>query len=271
MTSIASDAISVVLGEAEVLGGVTVEAPAGSFIGIVGPNGCGKTTLLRALHRALPASSGAVLLDGTNISALTGREVASQIAVVAQEHPVTFEFTTAEVAAMGRIPHKRGFDAEDDEDRRLVAASLEALGLSDLAHRPFNAMSGGERQRALIARALVQESSVILLDEPTNHLDIHFQLDVLHRVQSLGLTTVAALHDLNLAAAWCDVVYVMSRGRVVAAGPPTEALAPELVQEVFGVAATAFTHPITGKHQLLFDRLVEQGVPGPPPAARRSE
>lgn len=254
MTTLAAADVSVAIDGAAILHGVSTEAPAGALVGVVGPNGSGKTTLLRALHRALPVSDGAVLIDGDDLWALGPRDSARRIAVVPQEHLVSFDFTVGEIAAMGRIPHQRGFDGESAEDRRVVAESLNALGLVDLAERSFNTLSGGERQRVLIARALVQQAQVLLLDEPTNHLDIHFQLDVLHRVRALGLTTVAALHDLNLAASWCEHVYVLERGRVVAAGPPAEALAAERVSTVFRVAATAFVHPVTGKHQLLFDR-----------------
>jgi iron complex transport system ATP-binding protein len=181
---------------------------------------------------------------------MSARDAARAIAVVAQDHSVGFEFTAAEIAAMGRLPHHRGPGVTDASERRLVVESLHSLGLAGLAHRPFGAMSGGERQRTLIARALVQQSPVLLLDEPTNHLDIHFQLDVLRRVRALRLTTVAALHDINLAASWCDHVYVLDGGRVVAGGPPKEALSAEIISRVFDVEATEFVHPVTGHHQL---------------------
>jgi iron complex transport system ATP-binding protein len=242
------------LGDAAILRDVAMTVPAGTLVGLVGPNGSGKTTLLRACHRALRPRAGSVLVEATDVWSLSPREAARIIAVVAQENSVEFDFTAAEVAALGRTPHKRGFDRDDDRDRELVFSALDILGLAHLAHRPFNQMSGGERQRTLIARALVQESRVLMLDEPTNHLDIHFQLEVMEHVRSLGLTTVAALHDLNLAASWCDLVYVVSGGRIVAGGAPEEALSPALVSEVFGVAVTQVRHPRTGRVHLIFDR-----------------
>ena len=254
MSSLVAHGVSIDLSSTRIVSDVSIEIPHGSFVALVGPNGSGKTTLLRALHRALRPVEGLVTVDGDDVWSLPPQEAARRMAVVAQENPAGFDFTASEVAAMGRIPHKRGIVGDTDDDRRLVAESLDVLGLSPLAHRPFNAMSGGERQRTLIARALVQESAVLLLDEPTNHLDIHYQLDVLHRVRELGLTTVAALHDINLAAAWCDHVYVLDAGRVVAGGPPHEALTAERVGTVFRVDATEFVHPVTGRHQLLFDR-----------------
>jgi iron complex transport system ATP-binding protein len=257
MSSLRAHAVSVDLGGTRIVSDVSVEIAEGQLVALVGPNGSGKTTLLRALYRALRPVAGTILVGGDDLWKLGPQESARRIAVVAQENSVGFDFTASEVAAMGRIPHKDGFESDTDGDRRLVAESLDALGVAALAHRPFNAMSGGERQRTLIARALVQESAILLLDEPTNHLDIHYQLDVLHRVRALGLTTVAALHDINLAAAWSDSVLVLADGRIVAGGPPQEALTPERVSAVFDVRATAFRHPITGKHQLLFDRVAK--------------
>lgn len=254
MTMLASQRLSIDLGGTRIISDVSVEIGSGEFVGLVGPNGSGKTTLLRGLHRALKPVDGAVFVESDNLWSLNAFEAARRIAVVAQESQIGFDFTTSEVAAMGRIPYKKGFERDTDEDRRRVAQSLHDLGLAPLAHRSFDAMSGGERQRTLIARALVQQAPILLLDEPTNHLDIHYQLDVLHRVRSLQLTTVAALHDLNLAAAWCDRIYVMDCGRIVAGGSPSEALSAERISSIFRVRATAFVHPVTGKHQLLFDR-----------------
>lgn len=250
--------IAVELGGTPIITDVSLDIAEGEFVGVVGPNGSGKSTLLKTLHRALKPVSGSILCDTRDIWQLSATEVAQRIAVVAQENPIGFEFSASEVAAMGRIPYQRGFANETDDDRTLVAQSLADLGLTELAHRSFDAMSGGERQRTLIARALVQQAPILLLDEPTNHLDIHYQIDVLHRVQALKLTTFAALHDLNLAAAWCDRIIVMERGVIVAQGTPAEALRAELVERIFRIKVTPFVHPVSGKHQLLFDRLNEE-------------
>ena len=257
MAMMRSDHLSIDLSETRIISDVSVAVEAGEFVGLVGPNGSGKTTLLRGLYRALKPVGGAVLLGQDNLWNLSPIEAARRIAVVAQENQIGFDFTASEVAALGRLPYKKGFERDTAEDRQLVAQSLNDMGLSSLAYRPFDAMSGGERQRTLLARALVQQAPILLLDEPTNHLDIHYQLDVLHRVRALKLTTVAALHDLNLAAAWCDCIYVLQAGRIIASGPPHEALTAERISQVFRIQATAFTHPVTGKHQLLFDRAEE--------------
>lgn len=268
MSTLQAHSVCVDLSGTRIVSDVSLDIQAGQFVGLVGPNGSGKTTLLRSLHRALKPAGGSILVGGDDLWGLDPRAAAQRIAVVAQDNVVGFDFTTSEVAAMGRLPHQRGFQAERAEDRHLVAESLDALDLAPLAQRAFNTLSGGERQRTLIARALVQQAPILLLDEPTNHLDIHYQLDVLQRVRDLGLTTIAALHDLNLAAAWCDAICVMAGGRIVAAGSPLEALTAERISAVFRVRATGFLHPVTGKYQLLFDRAPHEPRAG---SAQRQE
>lgn len=245
--------------------GVTVEAAgkrlvdeiklsvdSGAFVGLVGPNGSGKSTLLRCVYRALRPAAGVVRLDGDDVHALNPRAAARRLAALPQESSSEFDFTVAEVVGMGRLPH-RGRTAA--EDRAICAEAMRATGVEHLAARGFLALSGGERQRVLIARALAQRPQVLVLDEPTNHLDIAHQLDVLSLVRASGLTALAALHDLNLAAAHCDLLYVLSAGRVVASGPPHDVLRPDLLAEVFGVRAHPVRHPETGAVQLLFDLL----------------
>ncbi|GAA2424502.1 ABC transporter ATP-binding protein [Streptomyces glaucus] len=234
----------------------------GSFVGLVGPNGSGKSTLLRCAYRALRPAAGAVRIDGDDVHALAPRAAARVLAALPQESSAEFDFTVAEVVAMGRLPHRERTAAED---REICAQAMDRTGVGHLADRGFLALSGGEKQRVLIARALAQRPSVLVLDEPTNHLDIAHQLDVLSLVRASGLTVLAALHDLNLAAAHCDVLYVISGGRIVASGPPHDVLRPDLLGEVFGVRAHPVRHPGTGAVQLLFD-LLPTASQGPTPS-----
>ena len=245
--------VSVRLGGRVVVDDVSVVADPGAVVGIVGPNGCGKSTLLRALVRILAPSAGRVFLDGVDVAALSSRQFARSVAAVLQDSAGDFDLRANDVVAMGRAPFKRIFQRDDATDDRLVAEALELVGAGHLRWQPFALMSGGERQRVLIARALAQQPRLLVLDEPTNHLDIRHQFDALALPRRLGVTAVVALHDLNLASHYCDVVYVLQQGRVVASGPPEVVLAPDLLARVYDVTAAVAPNPVTGRSQVSFD------------------
>ncbi|MER5882831.1 ABC transporter ATP-binding protein [Streptomyces sp. NPDC001941] len=232
--------------------GVALRAGAGETVGVVGPNGSGKTTLLRCVYGTLRPTAGRALLDGEDLHAMGTKARAKRVATVPQDGQGVFELTVHEVAAMGRSPHKRFWEADTAADDALVRAALERVGVADLADRSFPSLSGGERQRALVARALVQRPELVVLDEPTNHLDIRYQLEVLSLVRELGTTNLLALHDLNLAALYCDRLYVLKGGRVVASGPPAEVLTPALLASVYEVKAEVTTHPTTGAPTVVY-------------------
>ena len=246
------EGVSVEAAGARLVDEVRLTVDSGAVVGLVGPNGSGKSTLLRCVYRALRPVAGAVRLDGDDIAGMPPRAAARVLAALPQESSAEFDFTVTEVVAMGRLPHK---DRTAASDREICADAMDRTGVAHLAERGFLALSGGERQRVLIARALAQQPRVLVLDEPTNHLDVAHQLDVLSLVRASGLTVLTALHDLNLAAAHCDVLYVLAAGRIVASGPPHDVLRPDLLAEVFGVRAHPVRHPETGAVQLLFDRL----------------
>ncbi|MEU1662382.1 ABC transporter ATP-binding protein [Streptomyces sparsogenes] len=246
------DEVTIEASGARLVDGIRLSAGSGTFVGLVGPNGSGKSTLLRSVYRALRPTSGVVRLDGEDLHAMDARAAARVLAALPQESSAEFDFTVAEVVAMGRLPHR---DRTAASDREICARAMTRTGVAHLADRGFLGLSGGEKQRVLIARALAQQPRVLVLDEPTNHLDIAHQLEVLSLVRADGLTVLAALHDLNLAAAHCDVLYVIAGGRIVASGPPRDVLRPPLLAEVFGVRAHPVRHPETGAIQLLFDRL----------------
>lgn len=229
-----------------------LDVSSGEMVGLVGPNGSGKSTLLRAIYRVLRPAAGWIALDNDNVWQLTSREAARRTAVVTQESASDFEFTVFEVVMMGRTPHKGLFDRDTVRDDDLCHEALERVGMWSYAGRIFATLSGGEKQRVLIARALAQQSQVLLLDEPTNHLDIRYQLEILGLVRELGITVLTALHDLNLAAAYCDRVAVMARGHIVAVGVPEDILTPARIGEVFGIAAVPVRHPTTGRLVLAF-------------------
>lgn len=222
---------------------VSLEVYEGEFLALVGPNGSGKSTLLRALSGALPTSgrTGAVYLDFRELEALAPRALARVIAALEQEPHVGFDFTVRELVEWGRHPHRGRLSPWRERDERAVRRALRLLRLDrqELAERGIPELSGGERRRAFLAMALAQEPQILLLDEPTAHLDLRYQLEILELTRRLvdeeGVTVVAALHDLNGALRYADRVAVLSRGRVVASGPPDRVLTPDRIREVWDV------------------------------------
>lgn len=208
---------------------------AGSVTAIVGPNGSGKTTLLRLIAGIARPSTGLIRLDGVDLTTLPGRERARRIAYVGQAEASDAPFTAREVLGLGRSAHRADWQPTDRSDAEVVESILTLMDLTHLGDRRLGSMSGGERQRVLLARALAQGAETILLDEPTNHLDVHHQQHVLDVLTDLGATVVLVLHDLNLAAAFCDRVVMMGAGRILAEGAPTDVLRPERVEEVYRV------------------------------------
>jgi iron complex transport system ATP-binding protein len=227
--------LAVDLGGRPILRGVSLEAKEGGLLAVVGPNGSGKTTLLRTIYRAVRPLSGRVLLDGRDVADLDQRAIGRAVGVLRQEASPPFDFGVEELVMMGRSPYKSLLDADTAEDHAIVRRSLELTDTLPLARRSFLTLSGGERQRVLLARALAQKPRILLLDEPTNHLDVRHQLDVLDCVKRLGITVIAALHDLNLALSFAAEAVVLCEGRVDASGSPETVLDPERIRRVFGV------------------------------------
>ncbi|AWB92306.1 ABC transporter ATP-binding protein [Aeromicrobium chenweiae] len=216
---------------------VSMSTHAGETVGVLGPNGSGKSTLIRLLAGLRPCESGQVLLEGRPIGRLSKRALARKVAVVEQEASSSLELGVEDVIGLGRIPHRPAWAPATTADRERVAWAAGQTDVLECLDRSYSTLSGGERQRVQIARALAQEPTVLLLDEPTNHLDIRHQLELLSLVRSTPVTSVVALHDLNLAATYCDRVFVLAGGRVVAGGPPSTVLTAELIADVYGVRA----------------------------------
>jgi iron complex transport system ATP-binding protein len=233
-----------------VVDGVTLRLADGALAGILGPNGSGKTTLLRLLSGTRRPSSGRVLLDDRPLDQLSRREVARQIAVVPQETELAFEYRAIEIVLMGRHPHLGVLTVEGPADIRIAQDALAATGTGHLADRLFHELSGGEKQRVVIAGALAQSTQLLLLDEPTASLDIGHQLEVQMLLQELnagqGVTMLLSTHDLNLAAALCRRLVLLKDGRVLASGPTEEVLTPPAIQALYGVEADISRHPVTG-------------------------
>ena len=238
MTQLTVESLSIAIEGKRLVEDVLFAVEPGEFVGLVGPNGSGKSSLLRAVYRVLKPEAGRVVHLGDDVWSLSARDAARRTAVVAQERMGEFDFTVRELVLMGRTPHKRLLDGDSTADHTIVADCLAEVGMSHCAARQFMSLSGGEKQRVLVARALAQQAPFLVLDEPTNHLDIRHQLELLELIRRLRTTTLAALHDLNLAARYCDRLVMLSAGRLVAAGPPAEILTPERIRAVYGVTAT---------------------------------
>ncbi|MDR0523094.1 MAG: ABC transporter ATP-binding protein [Candidatus Methanoplasma sp.] len=251
MVTIEVDSLTYNYDSRAVLDAVSLSVGKGEIVGVLGPNGCGKTTLLKNLNRNLSPHGGCVLADGSDLEAMSKREIARKIAVVPQTNEIRFSFTVEDIVKMGRMPFQESFRGESSEDMRIVRDAMERTGLTPLAKRYINTMSGGERQRAILARALAQSPEVILMDEPTLHLDVNMQFEVLDLIRDLSrersLTVVIVSHDLPMAARYCDRVVLIHGHRVLAAGPPEEVLTAENMRKVFKVDAELEDDPRGGR------------------------
>jgi len=238
-----------------VLDGITLPIREGEIIGILGPNGCGKTTLLKNLNRNLSPKGGVVLLDGQDIQGMTKKEIASKIAAVPQTNEIHFAFTVRDIVAMGRMPFQSMMGGESSEDSRIIDDAIEKTGLGNYRNRLINTMSGGERQRVIIARAIAQTPKILLMDEPTLHLDISMQFDALKLVSSIskesGMTVVIVSHDLPLVSRYCDRIVMIHDHRIFAVGTPEEVLTPENMRTVFNVDAELVMDEKIGKRTVM--------------------
>ncbi|MFM8552141.1 MAG: ABC transporter ATP-binding protein [Nitrospiraceae bacterium] len=239
-----------------VLNDLTFDVRPGEILGVLGPNGSGKSSLLKILAKVLRPQDGSVTLFGAELADMRQQDVARVVALVPQESPITFPFSITEMVLMGRFPHHcrhvglSGLGWEGPEDMRVAEEAMRETDVRHLAHRSIADVSGGERQRAVIARALTQEPKVLLLDEPTAFLDLHHQLDICSILRRLneekGLTVVLVSHDLNLASQYCDRLLLLDRGRIVRLGPPDEVIRPEVLEEVYRCRVLVDRHPQSG-------------------------
>jgi iron complex transport system ATP-binding protein len=247
------DGVSYRYADTQVLKSVFFNADKGSFVGIIGPNGSGKTTLLKTLDRILTPEAGTVTIDERDLASFSDIEKAREIGVVPQETAINFDFTVSEVVLMGRHPYIGRFSSETTRDFEIARTAMELTGILHLADRPVTAISGGERQRVVIARAIAQQPRFLLLDEPTSHLDIGHQLEILSIIRQLGeeVTTIAVFHDINLAASFCDQLILMKEGEIQAIGSPAEVVTTTYIRQVFGIEAEIRVNQLTGRPSLV--------------------
>ena len=240
------------MGNKKILNNVELCIPEKKFVGIIGPNGAGKSTLLKNIYGIYQPSAGDIFIEGQNIKNISKKERARKIAVLAQEDDHQFDFNIEQIVEMGRYPYKKIFENYSHQDREIAEQMLKKTGMENYIGRNFRSLSGGEKQRVLIARALAQLTPILVLDEPTNHLDIGYQLQILHLVKHLDITVIAALHDLNMAAIFCDYIFVMKDGRVVKEGTAEEVFTPEILREIFGIECYVGKNPMNQKMQIAY-------------------
>lgn len=269
--TISFEGVDVALGGRVVLRGIDLTIGCGRIVGLVGPNGSGKSTLLRTLFTGRRPLRGRVCVNGDDVAELAPRVLARTVSVMLQDAPSDFDLTVRETVLVGRAPHRPPFTRDSPEDLRIVDETLRAADIADLGDRLMRQLSGGQRQRVMLARALAQDGEILVLDEPTNHLDISHQLDLMRVVTGLGKTVIAALHDLNIAASFCDDIAVLDAGNLVAFGRPDVVLTPARVSDVFRVTARVAVEEGTGARAMTFHPLTPSGGNHPPSSPRRTE
>jgi iron complex transport system ATP-binding protein len=251
-SGLAAQAVRFAVADRSILNGIDLTVAPGEKLAVIGPNGSGKSTLLRCLYAWHRPTGGAILLDGTELANLPSTDRAQRIAVLAQHSEPGLGLSVAEVVALGRLPHRKIWSGETLRDAAVVARTLHVMGLTALACQPLATLSGGETQRVLFARALAQEPALLILDEPTNHLDVRHQLELLNVASNLGVTVIATLHDINIAARWSDRVCLVDGGRVRALGAADAVLDPVLLGSIYGVVVDRDRDPRTGRPRFTF-------------------
>lgn len=238
--------ITVSLSNINIVNDISLRVKEGQFVGLIGPNGCGKSTLLKSIYKVIKPEQGNVYLNGMDLLNTDPKSVSRMMGVVGQFNEISFDFTVQEMVLMGRTPHKKFLEGDTEEDYEIARRALNQVSMSGYEKRSYTSLSGGEKQRVILARALAQQPMFLVMDEPTNHLDIKYQLQILSVVKKLSVGTLAALHDLELAADYCDFLYMVKQGSIVAFGTPREVLTKKRISEVYDVRCEVYTNPITG-------------------------
>lgn len=247
-----ADNVTWVIDKKAIISDISFKVSQGETLGIVGPNGAGKTSLLKCLYQETKVTSGQVTLSDMPLSLFDRREVAQKIAVVSQQHEAVFNLTVFDIVKMGLIPHKAFFERDNENDISLINEALEQVDLATHTHQAFNTLSGGEQQRCLIARAIVQRPEILIMDEPTNHLDIFYQHQILSIVKELGLTVIMTIHDLNLAAQYCDHLLLLSEGRLSAFDETEKVLNEAVIKDTFNMNCIVDRNPLTQKVRVTY-------------------
>jgi iron complex transport system ATP-binding protein len=252
MIKLKVEALGFSIDRIKIIDAISLEVQKNEFVGLVGPNGCGKSTLLKNIYRIYRPDTGKVYLDGNEIQTIKDKAFAKKMSVMVQENNVAFDLTVLDMVMLGRYAHKKMLQDSSKEDRAIAEKCIEEVGMKGCEARSFLSLSGGEKQRVLLARALSQEAELIVLDEPTNHLDIQFQYQVMNILKRQDVTVFTSVHDLNIAALYCDRIVVLKKGKLVTIGTPEEVIRPEMIRYLYGMESEVRINKLTGRPQIQF-------------------
>lgn len=233
------------VGKKEIIKNISVQVIKQQFVGLIGPNGCGKSTFLKSIYKSLIPHKGTVFLGGLDVLKSSPKKVSRRLGVVGQFNEMNFDLTVYQMVLLGRTPHKKMLESDKQEDFAIVEEALARTNLLDYKDRSFLSLSGGEKQRVILARAIAQQPKFMILDEPTNHLDIRYQIEILSCVKNLHIGVLAALHDLEMAANYCDYLYAIKDGEVYAHGTPEEVLTPTTIEALYQIKCQTYINPVT--------------------------
>lgn len=239
--------LNVSLSKKEIVKGINLAVANNKFIGLIGPNGSGKSTLLKAIYGVIKPSFGDVFISDKNIKNFNKKSLAKTLGVVSQFNNINFDFKVIDIVLMGRAPYKGLLEQDNKNDYDMALKALSQVGMIDFVQKSFSSLSGGEKQRVILARAITQNPKILILDEPTNHLDIKYQLEIMSIVKNLNICVLAALHDLTLASQFCDELYVLKDGIIACKGTPNEIITKEMIKKVYDVESNVYVNPITKK------------------------
>lgn len=242
--------LSYKIDEVKILEDISLEVCKNKFIGIIGANGCGKSTLLKNIYGVLKNHEGVVKIENIDTKNLTPKELAKQIAVLSQKQGINFDFTVKEIVEMGRYIHQKSIF--DRKNEKIVDEAIKKVGLINFKDRSLLSLSGGEIQRVFIARAIAQDSEIFILDEPTNHLDIKYQLETMKIIKEMGKTVLAVIHDMNIASMYCDYIYAMKNGKIVAEGKITDIFTKGKIKDIFDIECEIIPHPQNKRPVIIF-------------------
>ncbi len=254
--AIKTDKLSFSIGERTILKKVSIEITKHHFVGLLGPNGSGKTTFIKHLYRELEPKKNVVWINGKDIDGYEQRELARTLTVMKQENNSDFEYTVYQMTLMGRAPYRLSYESYREDDKELADKYLKSVGMYEKKDQLFSTLSGGEKQRVLIARALTQEVGILLLDEPTNHLDIFYQMYLTETIKNLNRTVVSVFHDMNLAATFCDYLYVLRGGEIFSQGKAEDILTVKMLAEVFDMEADIIDNK--GKPHIIYQHAMPE-------------